>query len=67
MPDTSRPKPKDLIAVIGGVGCGVNFPFGLYGSRMNEVPYFSMFPPVYYSLPVPRTYGWSPSLIRREP
>jgi hypothetical protein len=43
-----------------GGGCGVNFPYGLYGSRVNEVPYFSMFPPVYYSVPVPRTYGWSP-------
>ncbi len=41
-------------------GCGINFPYGLYGSRVNDVPYFSMFPPVYYSLPVPRTYGWSP-------
>jgi hypothetical protein len=41
-------------------GCGINFPYGLYGSRINDVPYFSMFPPVYYSLPVPRTYGWSP-------
>jgi hypothetical protein len=27
---------------------------------VNDVPYFSMFPPVYYSVPVPRTYGWSP-------
>src|SRR5215475_13181247 len=41
-------------------GWGVNFPYGLYGSRVNDVPYFSMFPPVYYSVPVPRTYGWSP-------
>ena len=41
-------------------GCGANFPYGLYGWRVNEVPYFSMFPPVYYSMPVPRTYGWSP-------
>jgi hypothetical protein len=23
-------------------------------------PYFSLFPPVYYSYPVPRTYGYSP-------
>ncbi|MDX1962137.1 MAG: hypothetical protein SFX18_03225 [Pirellulales bacterium] len=23
-------------------------------------PYFSLYPPVYYSYPVPRTYGWSP-------
>jgi hypothetical protein len=44
----------------GWGGCGINFPYGLYGSRVNDVPYFSMFPPVYYSLPVPRTYGWSP-------
>jgi hypothetical protein len=44
----------------GWGGCGVNFPYGLYGSRVNDVPYFSMFPPVYYSLPVPRSYGWSP-------
>ncbi len=43
-----------------GYGCGINFPYGLYGSRVNDVPYFSMFPPVYYSMPVPRTYGWSP-------
>ena len=43
-----------------GYGCGINFPYGLYGSRVNDVPYFAMFPPVYYSAPVPRTYGWSP-------
>jgi hypothetical protein len=45
----------------GGWGaCGINFPYGLYGSRVEDVPYFSMFPPVYYSQPVPRAYGWSP-------
>ena len=44
----------------GWDGWGINYPFGLYGSRVDEVPYFSMFPPVYYSMPVPRTYGWSP-------
>jgi hypothetical protein len=45
----------------GGYGyCGINFPFGLYGRRVEDVPYFSMFPPVYYSMPVPRSYGWSP-------
>jgi hypothetical protein len=43
-----------------GGGYGINFPYGLYGNRVNDVPYFSMFPPVYYSLPIPRTYGWSP-------
>jgi hypothetical protein len=41
-------------------GFGANYPYGLYGSRINEIPYFSLFPPVYYSMPVPRTYGWSP-------
>jgi len=45
----------------GGYGyCGINFPYGLYGRRVDDVPYFSMFPPVYYSMPVPRSYGWSP-------
>src|SRR5262245_15555793 len=44
----------------GWGGWGINYPFGLYGSRINDVPYFSMFPPVYYSVPIPRTYGWSP-------
>jgi hypothetical protein len=44
----------------GWGGGGINFPYGLYGNRVNDVPYFSMFPPVYYSLPIPRTYGWSP-------
>jgi hypothetical protein len=48
--------------VAGGAwgGFGVNFPYGLYGSRVNQVPYYAMFPPVYYSQPVPRSYGWSP-------
>src|SRR5690606_28868598 len=41
-------------------GWGVNYPHGLYGRRVNDVPYFAMFPPVYYSRPVPRAYGWSP-------
>lgn len=48
----------------GPFGCGdywgINGAYGLYGNRVNEVPYFAMFPPVYYSQPVPRSYGWSP-------
>ncbi len=32
----------------------------LYGVLANNVPYFAAFPPVYYSAPVPRTYGHSP-------
>ena len=32
-----------------------------WGANANEyVPYFSLHPPVYYSQPVPRTYGYSP-------
>lgn len=32
-----------------------------YSSYSREyIPYFSQHPPVYYSYPVPRTYGWSP-------
>lgn len=26
----------------------------------DYIPYFALHPPVYYSLPVPRTYGYSP-------
>jgi hypothetical protein len=32
----------------------------LYGVMADNVPYFAAFPPVYYSQPVPRTYGYSP-------
>lgn len=34
---------------------------GIYGSGVRGLPpYFSLYPPVYYSYPVPRTYGYSP-------
>jgi hypothetical protein len=32
----------------------------LYGVLAQNVPYYAAFPPVYYSVPVPRTYGYSP-------
>lgn len=32
----------------------------LYGVMAYNVPHFAAFPPVYYSYPVPRTYGYSP-------
>ncbi|HEX6961380.1 MAG TPA: hypothetical protein VF175_05900 [Lacipirellula sp.] len=47
----------------GGYGFG---PYGywdigrLYSVLADEVPYHAAFPPVYYSHPVPRTYGYSP-------
>ncbi len=28
--------------------------------QQEHIPYFSLHPPVYYSMPVPRTYGYSP-------
>lgn len=40
--------------------CGLGGYYG-YSSYSHEyIPYFSQHPPVYYSYPVPRTYGWSP-------
>jgi hypothetical protein len=34
------------------------YPFGL--GYHEQIPHFALYPPVYYSLPVPRTYGYSP-------
>lgn len=45
----------------GGYYGNVFFPgygYNIYG--MDSVPYFALHPPVYYSRPVPRSYGWSP-------
>jgi hypothetical protein len=42
-------------------GCDYGYGYGwLYNSLRYEVPYFAAYPPVYYSYPVPRTYGYSP-------
>jgi hypothetical protein len=41
-------------------GCG---PWGYFppgGYYPERIPYYSLYPPVYYSHPVPRTYGYSP-------
>ena len=32
----------------------------LYRELLRNVPYYALHPPVYYSYPVPRPYGWSP-------
>ncbi len=51
---------------IGNYGAGFGFGYGfadigrLYGVLAQNVPYYAAFPPVYYSVPVPRTYGYSP-------
>ncbi|HEY4235352.1 MAG TPA: hypothetical protein VGM76_18110 [Lacipirellulaceae bacterium] len=45
----------------GGYGGGCGYDYGyLYNSLDYNVPYFAAHPPVYYSYPVPRTYGYSP-------
>ncbi|QEG35629.1 hypothetical protein [Bythopirellula goksoeyrii] len=46
----------------GFYGGGYNFwdSGRLYGILSQNVPYYSAFPPVYYSVPVARTYGYSP-------
>jgi hypothetical protein len=48
----------------GGIGIGgYNDICGyaeLYRELYNNLPYFALHPPVYYSYPVPRTYGYSP-------
>jgi len=50
-----------LNAGYGGYGYGYGFDVGrLYGVLADNVPHFAAFPPVYYSAPVPRTYGYSP-------
>jgi hypothetical protein len=38
-----------------GIGNGLP-----YSNGNEHVPYYSLYPPVYYSMPVPRTYGYSP-------
>lgn len=49
----------------GGLGIGGGFYTGglFQGYSTNRIPtppYFAIHPPVYYSAPVPRTYGYSP-------
>ena len=44
-----------------GWGCGIPFYYPFYAQYGREsIPYFALHPPVYYSYPVPRTYGYSP-------
>ena len=46
--------------------CGYGIGYGgydvgrLYGVLAQNVPHYAAFPPVYYSVPMPRTYGHSP-------
>lgn len=51
-------------AQVGGSPAFLGYGFfgnSLYGSMgWQTPPYFALFPPVYYSYPVPRPYGYSP-------
>jgi hypothetical protein len=47
------------VAGCGGWGGWGGF-YGYSGYTQDYIPYFSRHPPVYYSYPVPRPYGWSP-------
>jgi hypothetical protein len=40
----------------GAYGLG----FFNYGNNQPRIPYYALYPPVYYSYPVARTYGYSP-------
>jgi hypothetical protein len=47
------------------LGVGGDYEYGwdiadLYRQLYQNLPYFALHPPVYYSQPVPRTYGYSP-------
>jgi len=45
----------------GGFFIGDDSDFAeLYRELRKNLPYFTLHPPVYYSYPVPRTYGYSP-------
>jgi len=39
-------------------GYGWGWPYSVY--TLDSIPYFSLHPPVYYSYPVARPYGYSP-------
>lgn len=54
-------------AAVAGDPCGPSWAGGWGGYwpgysiySTESIPYFSQHPPVYYSYPVPRTYGYSP-------
>jgi hypothetical protein len=49
-------------AAYGQAGFGLGFyNYGSgYGINYRQPPYYALFPPVYYSYPVPRPYGYSP-------
>ena len=71
---TSSPAPAQVAPGCGGVNYWLGDGFGGFGGhglgrvhsspyamgRIPTPPYFALHPPVYYSYPVPRSYGYSP-------
>jgi hypothetical protein len=52
-----------LGSVSASADCGYGYGYGMFGGRVyvqDQLPFYAEFPPVYYSYPVPRTYGYSP-------
>jgi hypothetical protein len=41
-----------------GYGFWLGYPYDQF--RLQNIPFYALYPPVYYSQPVPRTYGYSP-------
>lgn len=41
-----------------GMAYFLGYPYDQF--RLQNIPYYALYPPVYYSQPVPRTYGYSP-------
>jgi hypothetical protein len=61
--ETNEVRAQCVTGGYGGFGYGGGYGFDvgrLYGVLAQNVPHFAAFPPVYYSAPVPRTYGYSP-------
>jgi hypothetical protein len=56
----SAPQASAQYGGFGGYGFGAWDVGRLYEVLADNVPYYAAFPPVYYSHPVPRTYGYSP-------
>jgi hypothetical protein len=54
----SSAQAQNVYAPFYGFNSGTG-PYNLYDNE-RVVPHFALYPPVYYSVPVARSYGWSP-------
>ena len=53
-------KAAEPISVLAGCGGGFSGFYYDNSGLQRRLPHFALHPPVYYSLPVPRSYGYSP-------